>query len=212
MSLCNWFLIFQGNVVPSLSEVDGSHSISCILPPPPSALVDASWCPLIPTASVLHSSPHLLILGPCLFQGTCIICRMVAMLLDFLPLGRRHLCYVLMIKPVTWLYPVCWWKPLPVIYHHFCSSLQHQLLASPTASWWTGNLSRQPVTGFTVPIYSCHLSFSDILLRPINPWRWGYYMPSKWQNLSCTDTLSHPRRKECLAPPLQKSENLLLHS
>lgn len=134
MSLCNWFHIFQGNVVPSPLEVDRSHSISCHLPPPPNALVDASWCPLIPRASVLHSSPHLLILGFCLFQGTCIIYRMVAMLLDFLPWGRQHLCYILMIKPVTWIYLVWWWKPLPLINHHFCSSLQHQMLAPPTAS------------------------------------------------------------------------------
>jgi len=163
VSLCNWSPIFQRNVVPSSTEVDRSHSISFHLPPPPNAL-GASWCPLIPTASVLHSSSHLLILGPCLFQGTCIIYRMVAIFLDFLPWGRQHLCYVLMIKPVTWLYPsgsgnhslsFIIISALP--YNTSC--LPHPLLPDRL-----GNLSRQPITGFTVPTYSCHPSLSDILL------------------------------------------------
>jgi hypothetical protein len=44
-------------------------------------------------------------------------------------------------------------------------------VACPTLPVRLGNLSRQPITGFTVPIYSCHLSLSDILLGSINPSR-----------------------------------------
>jgi len=40
----------------------------------------------------------------------------------------------------------------------------------------------------------------------------GTTCPQNNRFSSCTDTLAHPRRTECLALPLQKSENLLINS